>query len=442
MYKIIMLSTIIVIIIFGNLTAQTGIESLSLQQALNLCEQNNLTIQQHEQRIRQAMAELSVQKSNYFPTLKVNAGYNYISEIAEYEISLPMPGLAPINMQAGATNQYDLNATLRQPIFTGFRTRNLVKSANETIRQTEYQKISVENRIRLQIHQIFYTAQLNQLQQQVLQSALKRTQQHLQSVTNFYQAGQATAFVTMKIANQTLEIQTQLVRLIHSEKIILSQLAQILNIKGIPTVESFSAKNISLLLQPIEILQEEALQHRPELSQLKHRVMAQRYRKNAVRSALFPQVFANASYHYARPGVNFFRDEWMDYYSIGVNLQWELWNWKRTGNKVKQADYAIRILSLEDDKFLESVRQEVIQAYENLLSDKEQIALTRQLVEQGNERYRITREKFGRGLATSIDLSDAENALTAAELKLQQNYINWMRNKAQLKYATGNIGVK
>ena len=49
------------------------------------------------------------------------------------------------------------------------------------------------------------------------------------------------------------------------------------------------------------------------------------------------------------------------------------------------------------------------------------------------------REKYQQGLATTIDLSDAENSLTVAELQLQQSYINWLKDKANMRYLTGTI---
>ena len=65
--------------------------------------------------------------------------------------------------------------------------------------------------------------------------------------------------------------------------------------------------------------------------------------------------------------------------------------------------------------------------------------MTTKLVDQEKERYRITREKYQQGLATTIDLSDAENSLTVAELQLQQSYINWLKDKANMRYLTGTI---
>ena len=71
---------------------------------------------------------------------------------------------------------------------------------------------------------------------------------------------------------------------------------------------------------------------------------------------------------------------------------------------------------------------------------KTQINLNKNLVALEKERYRIVKENYEQGLSTIIDLNNAENALTAAELELQKEYIAWFQNKLMLDYATGRIG--
>jgi outer membrane protein TolC len=61
------------------------------------------------------------------------------------------------------------------------------------------------------------------------------------------------------------------------------------------------------------------------------------------------------------------------------------------------------------------------------------------LFAQEREKYRIVSQKFKQGLATSLDLTEAETDLTAAELQLQQNYIGWLKHMATLNYVTGKI---
>jgi outer membrane protein len=414
------------------LYSQSIQESLSLVQAIELAKNNNLSLKQQEERIQQARRALNIQKTGLFPKISAQGAYSYTSELAK----LLIPN-TPINIKAGFNNLYDVNVNLQQTIFTGFRTLNLVKSATADVNSSKSQQLILTNQLILQIQDIYYTAQLNQLQQQILKNSMERSQKDLRSVQNFYNAGQMSAFDTLRVANQLLTIQTELNEIKHQFKIILTQLAFILNIDEIKRVESFTGGNNIFTLMPVEDYIELALNHRPEMSNINEQTTAQKYRKRSVTAAFYPQIMGQLSYHYAKPGVNFFENEWMDYYTIGISLQWEIWNMGRRRQESKLADHALNILEIERAKTIEHIKKELRETYENLLSDRDQILLTERLVQQERERYRITREKYDQGLVTTLDLTETESALTNAELRHKQSKVNWEKNQAFLRYATG-----
>jgi outer membrane protein len=130
----------------------------------------------------------------------------------------------------------------------------------------------------------------------------------------------------------------------------------------------------------------------------------------------------------------------MKYYNFGINLQWELWNWRRDASKVQQATIEQEKLDLENQKLVNDFKQQVKEVYLYLQSLIQQSQLLKQLIEQENERYRITQEKFQQGLMTSLDLNTAEHALTEAQLRLQENNISWQKYKIQLEFVCGTIG--
>ena len=130
----------------------------------------------------------------------------------------------------------------------------------------------------------------------------------------------------------------------------------------------------------------------------------------------------------------------MKYYNFGINLQWELWNWRRDASKVQQATLEQEKLDLENQKLVNDIQQQVKEVYLYLQSLIQQIQLQKLLIGQENERFRITQEKFQQGLMTSLDLNTAEHALTEAQLRLQENNISWQKYKIQLEFVCGTIG--
>ena len=405
---------------------------LSLQQALQMGLQNNLGLQQEQLRIQQGNSKVQMQKSAYFPKISGSVLYNHLTDFPDVDL--------PFNNSAASSepiNIYDLSLKLQQPIFNGFRINNLVRSAAEEQKYSESQYQLNKNLLIYQITTTYQNAQLNELQQQVLQASLQRVKNDLETSRHFYRAGQNSAFDTLTISNQYLNIQTDLNELIHQYQTVLTRLESLLNFTPVQGVEKFSALSSDFQISALEIYLQQALDNRPELRQIRHQLDSRTFYKKSVESAYWPQVNAQLTFHYLKPEVEILRDEWTDFFMLGLNLQWDLWDTGRRKNEIRQVSYTLNILNLEEQKILENIRSEVTQTYQNLLSDRDQILLTKKLVKQENERYRIAHEKYEQGLASAIDLDNIQAALTTAELRYQQSLIKWWQDKALLDYTTG-----
>jgi outer membrane protein len=426
---------LVIIALSGNIIwGQEAGGILSLSQALQTGLKNNLILQQERQRIQQGQAKLQMQKSAYFPRVSANGLYNHLTDFPDVNLPLgsAVGGAEDINI-------YDFSFKLQQPIFTGFRVKNLVRSAGADL---EYNESQYQSNLHLLVYQVANTyraAQLIQLQQQVLQASLQRVENDLETTRNFYRAGQCSAFDTLTIANQHLNIQTELNEMVHQYQNILTQLEFLLNIKSVQGVENFSAPAADLQTEPLESYLQRALENRPELKQIKHQASSRTFFKKSIESSYWPQVYAQATFHYLKPEVEILKDEWTDFFILGLNLQWDLWDSGKRRNEIKQLSYALDILNLEEQKISESIRSEVKQAYRNLLNDRDQITLTGKLMQQETERYRIAHEKYKQGLATATDLNNVQAALTAAELRQKQSQIKWWQDKALMDYATGQL---
>jgi outer membrane protein len=405
---------------------------VSLQQALEIGLQNNLSLQQDQLRLQQGNSKVKMQQSAYFPKISAGALYNHLTDFPDVDM--------PFGNAAASTepiNIYDFSLKVQQPIFNGFRINNLVRSAAEDQKYSESQYRANENLLVYQITTTYQNAQLNNLHQQVLQASLQRVKNDLETSRHFYQAGQNSAFDTLTMANQYLNIQTEINELIHQYQTILTRLEYLLNFSPIQGVEKFSEVSADFQISSLESYLQQALENRPELKQIKHQLDSRVYYKKSVESAYWPQLNAQLTYHYLKPEVQILKDEWTDFFMLGLNLQWDLWDTGRRKNEIKQLSYTLNILNLEEQKILENIRTEVTQAYQNLLTDRDQIRLTQKLVQQETERYRIAHEKYEQGLASSIDLDNTQAALTTADLRYKQSLIKWWQDKALLDYTTG-----
>jgi outer membrane protein len=426
-----------VLLLSGHTYAQENQHLLSLAEAIDLGKSNNLSLAQQAERINQARANLNIKKAGYFPTLTAGGLFNYLSDIPELNL--------PLGLGAGGPSEvkiYDLSMQIQQPLFTGFRVRNQVNAADQDFKYSESQLQEVQNQIIFQITQIYYAAQLNLLQQKVYNTSLQRSQNNLYLAKNLFNAGQLRAIDTLTVSNQLFHLETSLNKLRHDYAVFLTQLELILNTARVAGVQTFSTTDLLVNLEALSVYEEQALQNRPELQQVHYQIQSQNFLKKGIQSAYYPQLYASATFHYFYPDVEILKKQWTDLYLIGLNLKWELWNRGRVKNQSRQISYAINILTTEQEKQIKTIKKEVKQGYQILLSDRDQIQFAQKVLQQEKQRYQITRYQFEQGLATTLDLKDAEEEFTAAELQLHLNYIKWLHDKAYIYYVTGTIKQK
>jgi len=425
-----------------NIVSAQNSLSLTLQDAWNIALENNLSLKQIEQTLLQAEEEVKIQKTNYLPTLSASGSYYFFGGL-EVPLDLNKLGVSANSNMAGGPEDIQIalfNVGLSQPIFTGFRTRNLVRAARANSDASAASNEIEKNQILLQVGQLYYQIQSSILQQRVIERSIARADNQLVTVRNLFQTYQAIAFDTLEIANRKLQLQIEQKNIENLTRILYSKFSYLLNLDSSYTLLPESYHDPNIHLQDMSDYLNEALNNRPELSQLRSLQNGAQYREKALRSAYYPQVYASLNQYFLRPNGSFFQNEWKDFYLLGVNVKWEFWNWGRDAKKARQSRYEYERLELQYQNILDEIRQQIKEVYLNLENIQEQLVLQRQLVIQEDKRYRLTEERYKEGFATALDLSDTENRLTEAELILENYFNEWNRSKLLLDYSTGNIG--
>jgi len=417
----------------GALAAQAQESALSLEELWHLARQRHLGLAQQDLLRQQAVQELAVHEAEARPLVSAQAGYGYTSQVARLPFELPGIG----RPAAGTRNRYEAALVVEQPLYTGGRLGQQSEAALQLLRAQEAgQQVALEQ-VLLQVGQLYYQLQLNHTQQEILAQAQARAGLHLGRARALLAGGQGTPFDTLEVANRLLQLHTQAAELTALEEVLRLRLGRLLDLDPPPALAADSSPTPAPL-DSLELLQEAALR-RPELRRLAALRQAQARREAALEALGRPQVYANASYRYGRPGVDFFKDDWMGYYTVGLNARWPLWDWGRDQGRARQAGLEGRRLEVQERQVRQEFRQQVAELCAQLRSAAEQARLQEQLVAQEREREGLVGHSYIQGQATSLDLSAAESALTAAQLSLQQSRIQWRQLRLQLDFATGAV---
>ena len=418
-------------ILFFDISDLRSQEQLRLDQAWSIALQNNYNLQMQEKLIEKAREEISIQRTDYYPSVSTSAVF---ARANFDQFPLEMPN---ISRKVGI----DLvSLSVDQQIFSGFKTKNLVESAHNQLAASETKKILIRNTVLLEVGSLYYDIQSNLLRQSAFNASIDRIINQHSRVYNLYLSDQATPFDTLEISNRKLQIQNQLALLEDAKIILESNLRYLLNEEKLPPVEPLAPLTVDYSLNELAEYIRLASQMRPELNQLSAQKDARISYADALTARYYPQLSASVAFNYMKPTGDILKSEWTNFYSILLNLRWELWNWNRDSKKVQQARLDIQELDLQQLQLIQDIRHQVKVAWQNLQSAKKNIKLQKNLVDQEKERYRIVEERYREGLATFFDLNSAEVDLTEAEIELHKYYITWYKNKLKLDFATGIIG--
>jgi outer membrane protein TolC len=167
---------------------------------------------------------------------------------------------------------------------------------------------------------------------------------------------------------------------------------------------------------------------------------AARKNASAARGAYWPQVDLTASYSYLRPNQRYqpITPEFLGSWDVGVQLQFDVWNWGKTSRQAEQADALLKQTDLQYAQMKDNIVLEVQRAALVVRRSKEKLGVAALAVAQAEENRRTTDEQYHHGLATSSELLDAEVALLQAKTNRTGALVELALAKARLLRAMGS----
>lgn len=412
---------------------------LGLEEALRLVRQNNLQLKKQEQLQKIAELEIAIKRSQRWPSLDIAAASAYTDELSQFDLPLTLTGGRKVQIALGGHDRTDLAIALRQPLFTGFRLNTQVAIAKTALQSEETRLALLNQQTAYQVYQLFYQAQAIRKERKIQEASLRRLLVQLDQTRSLFYAAQAMAYDTLQVFNQTIQLSIQMDQNLRDQRLLDLQMARLLDVPAPrPIAEEELPKPVAPRLR-LDSLKQQAKQRRPELTGVRLKQRSAELQRTLARASYFPDIVAEAKHHYAKPGLNQPANKWMDYTTIGVSLQWNLWRWRQDYHRVQEADAEYARLTLEERELVRNTDYEVERSWENLNLAAKQTDMAERLLAQQQERYRILSAQQRRGVATTNDIIVAEADLTQAELQRQRTLVQYYLAECEMLLATGAI---
>jgi outer membrane protein len=386
-----------------------------------------------------AEARKSEVSSNLLPSVKFDAGYRRLSDVDPFQIKVPFSP-QPITVAPTVLDNYSLHAGIQQPLFTGFRLLSNARAADALARASRSDLRNDEDELRFAIIAAYWTVYQTLQTQDYVRQNVVRLESYQSDTRRLVDAGLATRNDLLRI-----EVQLNTARLgrIDAENDVQLATMNLNNLIGKPLESEWqftSHPDTSYAVAgDTGSLRDSVFSLRPDMEALSARIEASKASVSSARGGYWPQLMFNGNYYYQRPNSRWqpTRDEFLSAWDVGIQLQFDVWNWGQTSAQVSQAQSVLRQNELLFDQLKENVRLDVRRSTLSLQRTNEKVGVARVTIDQAEENVRSLREKYQAGLSTSTELLDANVALLQAKTTYTGALVERETARARLAKAAG-----
>ena len=411
--------------------------TLTLEKSISLALSQNPYHLAAEERLEVARAQLREAVAGFLPSLNSEGLHTLTEKLFILEFPSFIPGEPPQRITMDFTKDYQFSLNFSLPLFTSGRLTSGYKQAKYNFRSTEEAVRQSKHITVFSAKKGFYGYLLTKDFVQVAEEAVDVAEKHLKNVQSLYKVGMASKFDLLRSEVQLANLKPQLIRARNNLKIAeLSlktllgvDLSQPIEIKGYLTYEPFEPD--------LEESVSEAMLKRPEIGQLRYQKQMAGQGLKLARASNLPSVALSATYNFWADQLNFRKDKWQSFYAVNLVFTIPIFNGFATSARVAQSKAMIKELDFTQKGLIDAIEFEVRQAILRLEEAKESLLSQEKNVEQAQESLRIAELNFSEGLATTLDISSAQAALSQAKTNYSQALYDYVISLAELDKAMG-----
>jgi outer membrane protein len=380
---------------------------LTLKDAEALAVKNNPLITVGKLTALAAQQVLRETRSSYWPTAVVDlTGVN-----AQDNSRITAGGLNnPIIYPRAAAG------TIVSQLITDFgRTRNLVATSSLRAKAENENAVANALQIKLAVDQAFYNA----LQTRAVLQVAQQTVAERQTV-----ADQVQALFNAKLKS-SLDLSFAQVNLAQAKLLLLdaqnnndAALASLSAVLGYPTLQHYDLveETTPLSAPPADVDQliVQSMQKRPELAALSYDYQAAQKFQSAERDLLFPTVRALGAVGSTPLAGNNALAPW--YGAVGVNVEVPVFNGFLYSARAREAQLRAQAAQQQLRDLQDSIARDVRTGWLNAGTAYQRLSVSQQLLQQANLALDLSQTRYKLGLASIVELSQAQLQQTQAQI--------------------------
>lgn len=413
---------------FPSLPVSANEPNLSLAEA----EQRLVNVRQvliQEADIQAREAELRALQNLNLPQVSILvAGIAY-----EKDISFTIPF---VNEQA----DLDINrrgirsqVSVLWPLYTGGRTKATQQLAGARVAEAQAEQSLLQLQLIKRLADLYFSHQMMQEVVRVREQTKRTIELHVQRAKRFQAEGLITQLGTMQAEVAYAEANREFVQ---AKRQLTDIQAALRNLLELDTLGCLSTE-LPIPVEPIHSpawFVAAARQNNPVFAQL----MAKEQQANQLiaieRGKRLPEFFVAGTYDLNRSATPLTEPDW----SVGVGMRYHITTPVGRGASIDSAMLRRNQVQFSRAQIDADIQLAVESSYRAVQEHFEQFTLLQYDIELATEHARLQRNAFTEGLATSIEVTDAQLRLAATEVRALNSAFMYISALAQLTQLAGN----
>jgi outer membrane protein TolC len=341
----------------------------------------------------------------FLPQLQASAQATYQNEVTTIgDEGVKIPGI-PIPDK----DQYKATLSLQQNLYDGgnIAAQKVLNSANGAV-SLQQNSVSLYQ-TKIQLNNLIFQILLSDESEKIAQSSLEDLVAQLKTMNAALKLGTAQATNVNALQAEELRAQQQVDGFVYDRQTLIDQINLLTGMRlgpdakiSVPPAESVLPDTVSRL--------------RPEYDLYNKQRNAADAQVKLSKTALRPTLSLIGEENYGRPGYNFLRNDFGQFWLIGIKINWNLSSFYVKNNNDKISRLNIQQIAIQQDIFRLEQQQQLSEQKHHILKFKQQLMSDEQIIALRNKVRMASAAKLDNGTETATDYIVDLHAETEAKL--------------------------
>ncbi|HLQ21923.1 MAG TPA: TolC family protein [Gemmatimonadales bacterium] len=405
------------LVLSSPLRAQTP---LSFRDALALTDQHNEQLRAAEAQVERSRATRSAARGLYFPTISANGIYAHMNDrlfvdldglrpvLSALNPAVPIP---PLSATVLENDPYRIGLSARWTVFAGGSILAANRGAQAGVAAAEQEQRVAEHGITTELADRYFKRRLAADVLEVRRQAFETLTRHLEDARRLRAAGQIARRDELRAEVALAEADREFKKARRDVDLASVALRSTLGTQ----IDAMPTTPLSLIsdLEPLETFAATADSGNPAIGRLAALREQAHQGARAARGELLPSVTVFGTNEFIHRGLNSTADpKWV----VGAGLRWELFDGFARLNKLRSARHLEDAVGFEHERARRDVAVLVQQRYDEYQSALEQYQSLETTLALAQESLRSEQKAYEAAVGTSLDVVDAELALSRARV--------------------------